>query len=373
MLSETAIQAKQSSIKAMLRHQHPSGSFAASPDFSQYGYCWLRDGAFIAHALDRAGESEAVYRFHRWCIDAVRGVVPRMAAAVERHQSGKPVDVENAPPARFSLTGEPVRDDWPNFQIDGYGTWLWALGKHFTHAGRQLPPEWVGTVRQTAEYLAELVLEPCYDVWEENGDQIHISTVGSVAAGIQSAMSLLNCTASGSELSHLEDAIARARHQIAAAGQSGWYPKSNQKRGVDASTIWLSAPLQLVPADDNVMARTVAQVERTLIFEGGVRRYAEDTYFGGGAWPVLTCSLGLHHVRTKRFSAAQSCLDWAVSRVDPLARLGEQYGGERRDPEYYHTWLRKWGPPARDLLWSHAMLVLLAIQLGDAPASKPAG
>ena len=32
-------------------------------------------------------------------------------------------------PTRYTLDGElePEVDDWPNFQLDGYGTWLWAL------------------------------------------------------------------------------------------------------------------------------------------------------------------------------------------------------------------------------------------------------
>lgn len=364
VLTEAAARARQRSVEVLLRQQQPSGAFAASPDFSQYGYCWLRDGSFIAYALDQSGEVHAAARFHHWCVRAIEGVMPRMAAAVGRRRHGKPVDVENVPPARFSLTGEPVRDDWPNFQIDGYGTWLWALGKHLEALNQPLPGEWTAVVRQTAEFLSAFVLEPCFDVWEENGDQVHTSTVGCAAAGIKSALSLLR-SESGLDtgLADLEDALVQAGNQLTAAGQCGWYAKSNLRSEVDASTVWLSAPLSIVPPDDGVMARTVAQVERTLMFEGGIRRYAEDTYFGGGAWPVLTCSLGLHYVRTGRFDDAQRCLEWSVSHVDALGLLGEQYGGERRNPEKYRTWVRQWGPPARDLLWSHAMLALLATGL----------
>ncbi len=370
MLSETPAKARQRSIEVLLRHQHPSGSFAASPDFSQYGYCWLRDSAFVARALDRAGETEAVARYHRWCIEAIRGVMPLMAAAVRRHRRGEPVAVRDTPPARFSLTGELVQDDWPNFQIDGYGTWLWALGQHFT-GERRLPADWTRTVRQTAEYVSELVLEPCFDVWEEHGDQVHASTVGCVAAGLESALRLLAEADAGSELGHLADALASARRWLAEVGKAGWYAKSDTQPGVDASTIWLSAPLGVVPADDEVMARTVEQIERTLILEGGVRRYAEDTYFGGGAWPVLTCSLGLHYARAGRLPDARRCLEWALSHVAPPALLGEQYGGERRCPEFYHSWVEQWAPPARDLFWSHAMTALLAAELDD--AMEPVG
>ena len=45
------------SVRAMLASQRPNGALIASPDFAQYQYCWLRDGSFIAYALDRGGAS----------------------------------------------------------------------------------------------------------------------------------------------------------------------------------------------------------------------------------------------------------------------------------------------------------------------------
>jgi len=42
-----------------------------------------------------------------------------MEAAIERARAGKPVDPNQMPPARFSIEGLVVNDDWPNFQIDG--------------------------------------------------------------------------------------------------------------------------------------------------------------------------------------------------------------------------------------------------------------
>jgi hypothetical protein len=33
----------------------------------------------------------------------------------------------------------------------------------------------------------------------------------------------------------------------------------------------------------------------------------------------------------------------------------------------YREWVRRWGHPARDLLWSHAMYVLLALAAGLSP------
>ena len=78
------------SVRAMLASQRPNGALIASPDFAQYQYCWLRDGAFIAYALDRAGEHDSSDRFHRWCASSVDNIAPLMEAAVERARLGKP-------------------------------------------------------------------------------------------------------------------------------------------------------------------------------------------------------------------------------------------------------------------------------------------
>ena len=83
------------------------------------------------------------------------------------------------PPARFALDGSVVADDWPNFQIDGYGTWLWALGQHHLRAteGGTLPEEFVEATQRVTRYVDALAFAPCFDVWEEHGTARHVSTL----------------------------------------------------------------------------------------------------------------------------------------------------------------------------------------------------
>ena len=173
------------SVEAMLRNQHASGAFVASPDFAEYRYCWLRDGSFVAHALDRAGEPAAAGRFHHWCAAAIERIAPVISAALERHAAGKAVDPSAMPPARFSLEGLVVGDDWPNFQVDGYGTWLWSLHEHLKMCGAQAVPErLVQSVALAARYLAQLGTSACFDVWEEDGGSVHTATLGCVYGGL---------------------------------------------------------------------------------------------------------------------------------------------------------------------------------------------
>ncbi len=146
------------------------GAFVASPDFSQYGYCWLRDASFVAVALDRVGEHDAAARYHRWVGRTIggAGIGPLIEAATENQLHGRPIVPSELPPARFSLEGVHVADDWPNFQLDGYGTWLWSVDAHVQACGRdELLAELRPGIARTARYLSAFAFEPCFDVWEE--------------------------------------------------------------------------------------------------------------------------------------------------------------------------------------------------------------
>jgi GH15 family glucan-1,4-alpha-glucosidase len=357
--------AVESAVAAILRNQHANGALIASPDFAEYQYCWLRDGSFIAHALDRAGELEAAGRFHNWCAAAITGIKPLISAALERHAAGQPVDTSEMPPARFSPEGLVVKDDWPNFQIDGYGTWLWSLHQHLqTYGGRALPSPLAPAVQLAARYLANLGTTPCYDVWEEGGDSIHTTTLACVYAGLNAAAAMLDDSALAEQAGSLRASL------VDQARSYGRFHKSDHSQEVDGSLLWLCEPFHVVPPGEGAFVETVRRIAGQLELEGGIRRYAGDTYYGGGAWPVLTASLGWYYTTTGDLEEAQRRLDWVADRVDAQGRLAEQFAGEKRDPEHYQEWVRRWGPPAADLIWSHAMYVVLATELESRQAAQ---
>jgi GH15 family glucan-1,4-alpha-glucosidase len=356
------------SVAAMLDNQHASGAFVASSDFAQYQFCWLRDGAFIAYALDCAGETLAAERFHAWCATAIDRIGSVMLDAVERRLAGKPVAASQVPPARFSLDGLVVNDDWPAFQVDGYGTWLWALHQHMLKAGNKgLPSVLAPAVRRTALYLAEVGTSPCFDVWEEAGGSVHTGTLGCVYAGLRSAADMLADPRLAERAGSLHASI------LDKARRDGWFCKSDHSAEVDAALLWLCAPLQVVAPREPAFVETARRIATELDLAGGTRRYAADSYYGGGAWPLLTASLGLYYATVDDLQAAERRRAWVAERFDDLGRLPEQFGGDERDPEHYCEWVERWGPPAADLTWSHAMYVILALELERRTAFSGAG
>lgn len=350
----------------MLANQHPTGSFVASPDFPEYQYCWLRDGSFIACALDRAGETDAANNFHLWAASALAGVGELMAQAAARHGAGLPLESSMMPPARFSLAGSAVADDWPNFQVDGYGTWLWSVERHLQAAGAgALPSALAPAVDSAARYIAAVGQAPCYDVWEESGDHVHTSTLACVYGGLAAASRLLADD-------HYAEVAGQLRQSLTErAREQGYFYKSDHSDQVDGSLLWLCEPFQVVAADDASFVETVRRIIADLQLEGGIRRYPDDVYYGSGAWPVLTASLGWVNVASGDLAGACERLDWVAGHVDEQGRLAEQFGGERRDPEHYEEWARRWGPPAADLVWSHAMYVVLAAEVAAGRLNSP--
>lgn len=337
-------------IRVILENQHASGAYVASPGYSQYPYCWLRDGSFIAHAMDAVGETESTRAFHLWVARAIRGIEPEIRDAIDAKNAGRAVEHGVMPPARFTLEGRVGEGDWPNFQIDGYGQWLWSLRAHAATLP-SLPNELLAAARIVADYLRSHWNEPCYDAWEEGRTQLHTSTLSSAAAGLYAAGSLLDASyrASGDEAWR----FIRERCVV-----DGRFSKKVGDRSLDASLLWMATPFGLVSDDDPEFARTLVAIERELVVDGGVLRYPEDTFYGGGAWILLTAWLAWHHVRSGRNEDARKYVEWVERQRGHDGGFPEQVPTSRTDAWFFEYWTKRWGSPAHPLLWSHAMRIL---------------
>ena len=90
---------------------------------------------------------------------------------------------------------------------------------------------------------------------------------------------------------------------------------------------------------------------------GGIYRYRGDTYYGGGQWLLLTSSLAWHDA----VSGHGNGIDlqaWVRAQAHPNGDLPEQVTEAPQDTTMIDPWVRRWGPIATPLLWSHAMYVI---------------
>ena len=346
----------QHSLNVIQAHQVPGGGYLASPTFPDYRYCWFRDGAYTAHAMDLAGEHTSAHRFHDWCarvINQRRAVVDR---AVEKVKRSEPLAEADYLHTRYTLDGREGADtNWPNFQLDGLGTWLWALAEHARLAGlEELPPDWQEAAALTARFLAALWLHPCYDCWEEFRDRVHPYTLAAIYGGLQATISLGLDGEWGST-----PALIRT-YVLEQGMHDGRLVKSIGNPVVDASLLGVATPHRLLEPDAPLMRTTVAHIEAELRREGGgVHRYAADTYYGGGEWVLLTAWLGWYYVEVGETERAREILNWVEAQADEQGNLPEQLPRTLTDPRYLEIWREQRGPIANPLVWSHAKYIIL--------------
>ena len=350
------------SIEVIAEHQDVGGAYLASPTFPVYRFSWFRDGAFIADAMSRVGRHGSADRFFSWCARVINERADRIAGLIERAQRGETVGRDEHLATRYTVDGQPTGEDWWDFQLDGYGTWIFMLARHVERTGRPVDAEVTAAVEACVDYLCEFWPAPCFDWWEEHVDGVHVSTLASIEAGVRAATAAGFVSADRAERAASTSCAIVER--IMADGVVDGHLIKTIGRGdrVDASLIAAFEPFATFEPRGELARRTYDKIVADLAPDG-VHRYLGDTYFGGGRWVVLTGFVGAFEAITGRDDEARRRLDWIRAQQTADGLLPEQVTDQALDTDRIAEWVDRWGPVATPLLWSHAMYVTLADHL----------
>lgn len=358
------------SQQTILNNQQKAGGYLACPVMPDYQFSWFRDGAFIAYALTIDGiyypiahpvgisaQWDSAMKFHHWCARMVNERREAIERCITRANNGEPLLPEDTLNARYEDDGESGPAEWPEFQLDGPAIWLWALAKYVDVCRqRPLPLYWESAIDLVVRYLSAVWQTPCYDCWEERGNDIHISTLAAIYAGLGSAKHLIPSL-------DVDDTRAEIKQFIMAKGitPSGELAKSVGVDMVDANLLLAALPDDgLLKADDPLMLKTIARIERDLLAEGhGVHRHREDTYYGGGAWVLLGLWLAWYKTQIGENERARELVTWAEAHADADGNLPEQVNDAMFDPSFYDGWVEERGEIANPLLWTHAKYIIV--------------
>jgi GH15 family glucan-1,4-alpha-glucosidase len=362
------------SQQVLLDNQQPGGGYLACPTMPDYQFSWFRDGAFIAYALTLDGfdapmphrvgiaaQWDSAGKFHQWCAQMVNQRADALERSIARAKRGEPIVVADTLNARYRDEGAAGPVEWPEFQLDGPGLWLWSLAKYVDVCRmKPLPIYWEQAVDLTARYLAALWRTPCYDCWEERGTDVHISTLTAIYTGLNAAEKLVPALNFQETRKEIKDYIML--HGLTPAGELA---KSVGVDGVDANLLLAALPDGgFLAANDPLMKRTVARIERQLLAQGyGIHRHVQDTYYGGGAWILLGLWLAWYYAQTGNHTQARQLIAWAQAHADESGNLPEQVNDVMFDPSYYHDWVKQRGQIANPLLWTHAKYIIAQYSL----------
>ncbi|MCB9449814.1 MAG: glycoside hydrolase family 15 protein [Anaerolineaceae bacterium] len=365
------------SQQVILDNQQPGGGYLACPVMPDYQFSWFRDGAFIAYALaldglhnmvphrvGMSGQWDSALKFHQWSARIINERAAALERTIQRAALDQPLVLTDTLNARYNDEGTVGPSDWPEFQLDGPGLWVWSLAKYVEVARiHPLPVAWMNAIDIVVRYLAAVWQTPCYDCWEERGDAIHISTLAAIYAGLGAAARLVPSL-------EVEPTRAAIRAYILQHGLTpdGELAKSVGLDLVDANLLMAALPEDgLLTADDPLMRRTVARIERDLLAEGyGVHRHVEDTYYGGGPWVLLGLWLAWYKTQVGDRATARKLVAWAEAHADAEGNLPEQINDVMFDPTRYEGWVKLRGEIANPLLWTHAEYLIVQYALRTA-------
>jgi GH15 family glucan-1,4-alpha-glucosidase len=364
----------QSSIEIILSNQAASGAYIASPNFPTYNYCWLRDGSFIAHSMDLVGEHQSARAFFRWVDRVINKYAWKIDCVIEKKNNGDVLQEGDFLHTRYTLSGKEAKDEWLNFQLDGYGSWLWALSKHIEQTNEfDLLKEVTFSVQKTVQYLATVWNHPNYDCWEENPFHLHTNTLAAIYSGLKAAQKIATFS---NEIvlvdfpSNLLETIrqftldhaVKDGHLLKSFPPPGKHQEEYpaQTGGIDANLLGAALPYRMFELSDPLLRATVARIESELHQSGGgVYRYLADTYYGGGEWLLLAAWLGWYYAENGDISHAQELRHWVEAQADQTGQMTEQVSSHLLSPSHFEEWEKRWGPVANPLLWSHAMYLIL--------------
>lgn len=308
----------------------PTASFPAYPGLNDnwdYRFCWIRDTYFACRALLIAGHFDEVQSSLRFLLrlQGRNGHWQQPFYTITGKLTPKEIVVENLHGPNHEINIRINNGARDQLQIDSEGSVLHLLYLYllFSADHEFVRRHWKAVVR-AADWLARNYRQPENGIWEFRERRMQW-TYGKVLcyAGLESACRIADALGLKPKDAWSSAAAALRRDIVRGA----W----SEQRGAFLQTYEDDAPLDIsvlaieeygvLPADAPRMRQTVAKIEETLTFHGGLRRYqaAVLPFFLPTLW------LAGHYLRAGNRQKARALLDHAIQNTTSLYLAAEHY------------------------------------------------
>jgi GH15 family glucan-1,4-alpha-glucosidase len=265
-----------------------------------YRYCWMRDAYFVVKALNRIGATQTMEDFISFILGIVAtdkeglrpvySIVPtdsmeeRTAEHLKGYGGDGPVRIGNAAALQH--------------QNDTYGSIILAvMPMFFDHRLPRPGDEALFRLLETlGEKAIEVALKPDSGIWEFRGRRhVHTHSAAMCWAGLNRLAAIAARLNFPDRAAHWNAAADRLQSTLL---EQAWNPKLKGFSAalgtddVDASVLLLPE-IGLIEASDPRFISTVAAVERELLREKHVMRYANSDDFGLPETAFLICRFWL--------------------------------------------------------------------------------
>ncbi|HEX6999002.1 MAG TPA: glycoside hydrolase family 15 protein [Gammaproteobacteria bacterium] len=326
----------------------PTGGIVAAPTTSlpeqiggvrnwDYRYCWLRDSTLTLYALLSSGYTAEAVAWRDWLLRAAGGDPSKLQVmygpAGERRLPEQELPwlpgYERSAPVRI---GNAAVDQ---LQLDVFGELFDTL-----HVARRagVPPDAEAWSMQKTmlEHLARNWQQPDEGIWEVRGPRRHFTHSKVMCwVAFDRAIKAVECFGApgpAEEWRHVRDAI---HDEVCREGYDRERRTFTQFYGgtrLDASLLLIPL-VGFLPPQDKRVEGTVAAIERELMEDGFVHRYAMDPDVaeidglppGEGAFLACTFWLADNYVLLGRRDDAEALFERLLSLRNDLGLLAEEY------------------------------------------------
>jgi GH15 family glucan-1,4-alpha-glucosidase len=358
-----------------------SGAIIAAPTTSlpetvggtrqwDYRFAWIRDGSYAAEALLEAGDVVGARRFMEFLLNCV-DLQGKPFRAPFFHVDGTLILGERElgwlPGFRAS---RPVREGnaaTAQLQLDVEGDFVWLVYRYWRATGdAAFVRAYWGHLRVMVEWVADNWRLDDASLWEfrgRDGQYTHSKLMCWVALTYGAALAgAVGRADERRRWARAADEVRAAIEANAFLAASGRYGQAYGSDALDAALLTMPLYGYCDPREPR-FAATLAAIERTLVQDGLVYRYADDM-LGRAAHPFLLAASWLARVYARRGEAqrARRMLDGLIAQATDLGLLGEHVDEATGEP-------RGNFPQA----FSHLGVILAALDLGRAERAAAGG
>lgn len=368
-MSPQTIALFKKSLMLVRAHVDDDGGIIASADEEvlkheedTYAYVWMRDAAYAASALDRAGDPNVAERFFKFC----NAVISSDGYFLHKYLPNRSLGSSWHPWIRNGIPQLPIQEDETSIVI-------WALAQHYRHS-RDL--EFIETlynplIEKAADFLASY-RDPItglplasYDLWEERRG-VSTYTSASVFGALSAAADIASVLGKEDRAQFYRTAAQEVREGIvkylvssASCGfvkmledGSGGEPVCNQD--TDISSAYGLFLFGVLDPNDPLLVNAFKEATKRLCVNGGIGRYENDRYYAANhqsnPWFITTLwyaeFLIARAQNEEDFVAVYEIFEWVASHAQSSGVLSEQIAttnGTQRS--------------VAPLMWSHAAYV----------------
>lgn len=343
----------QKSVEIIKNNQLNSGIIIGSHKAGAYNCCFLKDNSFSVYALELMGENTVAEKYYDWSSKKIIELQYKIINAIKRQNNNEKLLNSDYLHSIYNANG--IEDEQrSNFQLDGYGVWLWGICQHIKRTN-QNKDIYIKSIKLIAEYLQCFWQSPCFGCWEEKDDRIHTSTLACIYGGLYEANSIIT------DNNYEESAKEIKSYILKNCVIDGRLSKYAFYDDMDSSLLFLALPFQVFELTDDIMIKTVEEIEKNLLEEGGLHRYTTDSYYGGGRWINLTCWLAWYYRKTGNINKRDRLLEWVEKCSNSNGEFPEQVIDKVLNFDYIERWRELFGDIVCPSLWSHAMYIIAKV------------